>query len=64
MTDQSDQLNWEEAKEHLNQCLKVYNDLPIGSTWFALRILNQLADRFAEGERSKELHQQIMKFKL
>ncbi len=53
-------MDWEKAEEHLATCEKAYAE--IGSAgYFALTaVIRPLRDRFNQGERTQELHDEIM----
>ena len=60
----SEDLDWDKAKKRLDTLHKRYNELPASSSWFALSVLEKLRERFVDGERSEELYNEIMNFKL
>ncbi len=59
-----EELDWEVAKEHFDAVRKIYQDLegePGANTTFALRVVfDPLAIRFNRGERSAELHAELL----
>ncbi len=50
-------MNWERAKEVLDETYRYFNGK---NNFWMLNILNLLYDRFQEGERSEELYEEIM----
>ncbi len=57
-------MDWEEAQKYLEACEKAYSG--IGSAgYFALTaVIRPLRDRFNGGERTQELHDEIMEIAL
>lgn len=57
-------LNWDEAKTHFDEIRKLYQDLegmPGVNTSLGLRLtFDPLSRRYNSGERTKELHEQMM----
>lgn len=54
-----EELNWAEAEKHLNVMVEAYEEIPTGI--FALRIsIYPIKNRFKQGERTKELYDDIM----
>ena len=59
-----DEVDWKKAEEYLTRCEKAY--AAVGSPgYFALSmVIRPLRDRFNRGERSRELHDEIMAISL
>ena len=57
-------LNWDEAEERLKKLIKRYERLPAKNGWFSLRELRKAEQRFLNGERTADLYQEIMSYKL
>ncbi len=56
------QLDWDEAKEHLDACLEQTGSF--ASSYANIYFVSPLIDRFEAGERSKELYDCIMQQEL
>lgn len=54
------ELNWDEAKAHLDTVEGLYKDIPYQSSWFALGVIGAIRKRYNDGERTPELHKEIM----
>lgn len=61
------EMDWDKAKQHFDKVRKEYQDLegtPGVNTTFALRVsFDPLARRYNNGERSQELHTDMMSVK-
>jgi len=54
----NEKMNWEYAKEKLIEYKELYSEIPTGG--FGLSIISNLLDRYNNGERSKELYDDIL----
>jgi hypothetical protein len=54
------EMNWETAENHLKEIRKAYVEIGAAGTFAIVAVLNPLLERFEEGERTEELHQEIM----
>lgn len=67
MSEQTQELDWKKAEEHLIAAEKAYGELvgmPDVNPFFALGMISAARRRFDGGERTPELHQEIMEISL
>ncbi len=55
-----DELNWDEAKSHLNEIRRMYFDIGVAGVPALTAVINPLFLRFEKGERTVELHEAII----
>lgn len=53
-------LNWEEAENYLYVMKKAYEDIGWNGSFALSLVINPLVKRFEAGERTTELHEEIM----
>lgn len=54
------ELDWNVAESRLTELLKLYKELPPQSGFFGVTMLEGLRRRFDKGERTPQLHNEIM----
>lgn len=53
-------MDWEVAKEHLYEMKKAYEEIGFAGAFGLSLTINPLVNRYENGERTKELHEEIM----
>jgi hypothetical protein len=56
--------DWPIVKEHLDECLKFYTKRGIPENYVVVHVLRPLRDRYNQGERTRELAEDILAVKL
>lgn len=54
------EIDWEEAKKHLEKLASQYQKLPFESAWFVMFQLGKLQGRLLNGEQTQQLYDEIM----
>ncbi len=55
-----DELYWEKAKKHLEDTAAQYKKIPFESAWFVMGQLGKLKIRIEQGERTRQLYDEII----
>jgi hypothetical protein len=53
-------INWNEAEQHLRTCEAAYAEIGSAGYIVLTTVIQPLRDRFNKGERTVELHEEIM----
>jgi hypothetical protein len=57
-------MDWDKAEKYLQTCERIYGEIGMAGSFAMMFVINPCRVRFNAGERSQELHDEIMEIAL